>query len=98
MTTIDAIVRGILDCACSATQAKSAELIAALEKRERDDRADFVALLRAVAALHKEHVGDFTYTIRDRELEGWDGPRVKAWSDACATIDRMVKKHAKDLP
>ena len=45
-------------------------------------------LKKAIVTLSKESIGDFTYTIRDREMQGWDGPRVKAWSDASVTIDK----------
>lgn len=44
----------------------------------------------ALRTLLDESIGDFVYQIRDRELKGWDGPRVAAWSEAC----RMVEKYA----
>ena len=49
-------------------------------------------LAKAILALDAESVGDFIYHIRDRELLGWDGPRVTAWSDACATIYKYAKE------
>ena len=47
-------------------------------------------LKTAILTLSKENIGDFTYTIRDRELQGWEGPRVRAWSDASVTIDKYA--------
>lgn len=45
--------------------------------RERDD------LARALRILVDESIGDMVYQIRDRELQGWQGPRVKAFGWAC---------------
>jgi len=49
-------------------------------------------LLAALRVLLSEHIGDKVYDIREREGKGWHGPRVKAWSDACAVIEREVKE------
>lgn len=43
------------------------------------------ALAKALQALMtNSHVdlGDLVYTVREREGQGWEGPAVKAWSDA----------------
>ena len=51
-----------------------------------------------VALTNNPHVclGDLVYQIREREGEGWDGPAVRAWSDAVtkarALIDRTTGK------
>lgn len=45
----------------------------------------------SILALHREGIGDFTYAVREREVLGWDGPRVKAWSDASAVIARYAE-------
>lgn len=36
-------------------------------------------------------IGDFVYQIRDSELKGWDGPRVKAWSDGAVLAAEVLK-------
>ncbi len=51
-------------------------------------------LQEAIDTLHRESVGDFTYDIRDREGLGWEGPRVKAWSDAAS----VIRKYARPAP
>ena len=51
-----------------------------------DDLAAQVAALRAAleALFANPHMdlGDLVYAVRERELQGWDGPAVKQWSDA----------------
>lgn len=47
-------------------------------------------LLAALRTLDEESIGDFVYTIREREGLGWDGPRVVAWSHAAQTIKKVV--------
>ncbi len=47
-------------------------------------------LLRALQILEKEGIEDFLYEIRARELKGWEGKRVKAWSDACMVIKKYL--------
>ena len=37
-------------------------------------------------------LGDFIYDIREREGKGWDGPKVKVWSDACELVKEVVGK------
>ncbi len=37
------------------------------------------------------NIGDFVYEIRERELLGWDGPRVKAWSDGAQLAEQALK-------
>lgn len=47
-------------------------------------------LLTALRTLDEESIGDFVYTIRDREGLGWDGPRVVAWDHAAQIIKKVV--------
>ncbi len=47
-------------------------------------------LLEAAVMLTKEPLGDFIYNIRDQELKGWDGPRVKNWSEAVIKIEAAI--------
>ena len=56
-----------------------------------------MTLDEALQVLVKEHVCDFIYNIRERELKGWDGPRVKAWGEACQVITQYVQtiKHCQ---
>lgn len=50
-----------------------------------------VRLLRFAASL-----GDFVYNIREHELQGWDGPKVKAWGEGCRLIDLAMKVLGED--
>lgn len=60
----------------------------------RNDAPDWaVDLLKGARLLTSAaSLGDFIYTIRERELQGWDGPKVKAWSDGCQLIESALKK------
>jgi len=44
----------------------------------------------ALRTLVSERIGDFIYRIRDREMKGWDGPRVNAWSDAVQVVEKYA--------
>jgi hypothetical protein len=60
-------------------------------KSEKDPEFDDLAALKgACHTLLDLGVGDFIYNIRDREGEGWDGPEVKAWAEACETLRKVV--------
>ena len=37
-------------------------------------------------------LGDFIYAVRDSEGEGWDGPRVKKWSDAVIRYEKLLER------
>ena len=37
--------------------------------------------------------GDRVYDVRDRELMGWDGPKVMIWSVGCDVVREMVEKY-----
>lgn len=49
-------------------------------------------LLGALKILDEEGLGDWIYDIRERELRGWDGPRVKAFGKACGTIKKYLRE------
>jgi len=52
-------------------------------------------LLEALKSLMThEHVdlGGLVYEIREREGLGWDGPSVKAWSDAVTEAREAIKE------
>lgn len=42
--------------------------------------------------IEQESIGDFVYDIREREGEGWDGPRVVAFSDAVQVLSEFLKE------
>lgn len=56
------------------------------------ERAELIEVLRGL--LWNEHVdlGDLVYQVRDREMLGWDGPSVKAWSDAVAKARAILAR------
>lgn len=53
---------------------------------------DAIAALRALTGNPHLHLGDLVYNVRDRELEGWEGPSVKAWSDAVVAAADVLKR------
>lgn len=55
-------------------------------------------LQTAIGILIDEGVGDFVYQVRERELEGWEGERVKAWSDACQVLRKYHKMAHEEKP
>jgi hypothetical protein len=36
------------------------------------------------------HLGDLVYEVRENEGQGWDGPKVKAWGEACAKMEELL--------
>ncbi len=54
---------------------------------------DAVALLDAARVLVEQNIGDYTYSVREREGLGWEGPKVTAWSEASVTLEQVVKKY-----
>ena len=50
-------------------------------------------LNEALRELLRQNIGDYVYDVRERELMGWEGPKVKAWSHAC----EVVRKHIESV-
>ncbi len=48
--------------------------------------------LRALFSNPHVDLGDLVYQIREREGQGWDGPAVKAWSEAVTEAKRLTGK------
>jgi hypothetical protein len=36
-------------------------------------------------------LGDLVYDIREREGQGWEGPKVQAWSNACERMRKLLE-------
>jgi hypothetical protein len=53
---------------------------------------DLLAALEALFSNPHLDLGDLVYTICEKELQGWDGPAVKAWSDAVTAAKAAIKK------
>jgi hypothetical protein len=53
---------------------------------------DAIAVLRALTTNPHLSLGDLVYTVRERELEGWEGPAVKSWSDAVVAATDVLKR------
>lgn len=48
--------------------------------------------VRAAIVLDRiANFGDRIYEVRDRELEGWEGPKVKEYGEACGVWAGYVK-------
>jgi len=49
--------------------------------------------LEVLQLLNKVHpLGDMVYDIREREAEGWEGPKVKQWGHACEQMQKQFKQ------
>jgi hypothetical protein len=53
---------------------------------------DYFAAVEVLLNHPNVSLGDLVYVVRERELKGWDGPNVIAWSEAVETLRRA---HAK---
>lgn len=51
--------------------------------------ADLLAALRDIDQIHD--LGDAIYAVREREAEGWDGPKVTRYSEAVEVVKRYLK-------
>jgi hypothetical protein len=54
-------------------------------------------LAKALGVLMSENIGDMTYQVRERELKGWEGPRVVRFGEACTVIARYAAP-AEQIP
>lgn len=56
------------------------------------DSAEVAAAREAARVLVEEHnLGDFVYNVRERELKGWNGPKVMSFANAVATLRAFAK-------
>ena len=44
------------------------------------------------------NLSDAIYDVRDRELKGWEGPKVKAYGEAVTKLRVLLKEGGVDLP
>ena len=51
-----------------------------------------IAALRAITTNRHVDLGDLVYQVRERELQGWDGPSVTAWSNAVIAVKAVLKR------
>lgn len=58
-------------------------------------RQEVEELEAACKALEAEGIGDKVYDVRNREMLGWDGPRVTAWGNAAQLITTIAKEAVK---
>ena len=47
---------------------------------------------QAILLLVQEPLGDFAYNIREHELKGWDGPRVKNWGEGARLAEEVARE------
>jgi hypothetical protein len=57
-----------------------------------DAAPDLLEALKALMTNPHVNLGDLIYKVRDSEGEGWDGPQVKAWSDAVQAATAAIAK------
>lgn len=57
-----------------------------------EENARLRAALVALTTNPHLNLGDLVYTVREREELGWEGPAVKAWSDAVQAADAALRK------
>lgn len=53
---------------------------------------EMLEALTAISTNPHINLEDLVYQVREREGQGWDGPAVKAWSDACSAIKSVIAK------
>jgi glutathione S-transferase len=53
---------------------------------------DLLEALIGLSTNPRLNLGDLIYQIRERELEGWDGPAVTAWAEAVEKAKAAIKK------
>lgn len=53
---------------------------------------EFYAALKALTSNPHLDLGDLVYAVRDREMDGWDGPAVKAWGEAVVLAEKAIAK------
>jgi hypothetical protein len=57
----------------------------------REEVEQLKGVIRALTSNPHVDLGDLVYQVREREGQGWDGPAVKAWSDAVEAAHKAVK-------
>lgn len=65
-------------------------------ERERAERAEDVVAALVRGGGHLD-LGDLVYEVREREGRGWDGPAVKAWSDAVVEARQIASNVERRL-
>lgn len=80
----------------------SSQLVSLVYGRDKDEQNANAKLIAAapelfdalIAISSNDHLdlGDMIYDVRENEGEGWDGPSVKAWSDAVAKVRAAIQK------
>ena len=50
-----------------------------------------LAALKALTSNPYVSLGDLVYAVREQEGEGWEGPMVKAWSNAVREAEAAIK-------
>ncbi len=58
---------------------------------EKTDLAAAVQVLRDLNAVR--NLADIAYDIREREGEGWEGPKITKWFDAIARARILLEKY-----
>lgn len=53
---------------------------------------DALAALRVLTSNPHLSLGDLVYNVRDRELQGWEGSAVIAWSNAVTSANDVLKR------
>ena len=64
------------------------------------DEQDQLSELQSVIVVINElnNLSDAIYDVRDREQEGWEGPKTKAYSEAITKLRAVLKEGGIDLP
>jgi len=57
-----------------------------------EENARLRAALVALTTNPHMNLGDLVYGVREREGLGWEGPAVKAWSDAVQSAETALRK------
>lgn len=57
------------------------------------DNRTAIEVLRALNEVHD--LGDYVYDIREREMEGWNGPLVTKWGNAVARAKELLNENCE---
>ena len=53
---------------------------------------DLLEALKAISSNPCLTLDDLIYQVREVEGEGWEGPAVTAWSNACVAVKKAIAK------
>jgi len=53
--------------------------------------AGAMALMALQELMGARNLGDYIYDIREREGQGWEGPKVRQWNNGCIHAEEALR-------